>query len=184
MERSNVKEVLKYASEKGVIMGMYLTAMSACVLLSLSFPSLPGALVPLTLCCPVMLWMLLRPLARNNPGDAAVSSLWLAGIYIFIFATLICGLLSASYLLFLHPGFIGEYMAASIASVEASPMAPAFAEQLEIMRTAQERHLLPSPMEFTVTMMWATAFFGSVVSLLVALFMNLVYRRRVKITQT
>lgn len=176
--RSNVNEVLKYASEKGILMGLYLTAMSACILLSLRWPGLPSLLVPLTACCPVWLWLLLRPMARNNSEDAAVSSLWLAGIYIFIFATLICGLLTASYLLFLHPGFIGEYMASSIAAVEASPMAPAFAEQVEVMRQAMDRHLLPSPMEFTISMMWATAFFGSIVSLIVAFFMNMVYRRR------
>lgn len=179
MAKSTVKEILKFSSDSGVYMGLYLTAMSACILLSMKIPSLPLLLLPLMAGTPVILWLLLRPLARRDAGNMTLFPLWLAGIYIFIFGTLVCGLFSAAYLLFADPTFISTYVRSSVEAVEASPeLAAAMAPQLETMREALGRNIIPSPMQYTTMMMWTTAFFGSILSLLVAAAMTFTGRMR------
>lgn len=160
-------------------MGLYLTAMSACILLSMRLPLLPMLLIPLMAGTPVLLWFLLRPLARRDAGNVSLFPLWLAGIYIFIFGTLVCGLLSALYLLFADPTFISTYVRTSVEAVEASPaLAEAMAPQLEAMHEALSRNIIPSPMQYTTMMMWSTAFFGSILSLVVAAAMTFTGRLR------
>lgn len=178
MARSTVNQLIKFASEQGLYMGLYLTLMSACIVLSTSYPQLPMLLLPLSLFLPLVLWRLLKPTIAADADNAAISPLWLTGIYIFIFATLICGLLTAGYLNFFHPTFVIDYVQQAINTVENSPMAAAFADQLAVMNDAIARKAVPTFMEFVFSMMWSSAFFGSIISLIVALVMNFVYRKR------
>lgn len=178
MARSSVKQLIKFASEQGIYMGLYMTLMSACIVLSTQYQSLPTWLVPLTVLCPFVLWRLIKPAIKEDIENAAIAPLWLTGIYIFIFGTLICGIITAAYLNFFHPTFVADYLQQSIHTVETSPLASTFAEQLDVMRDALARGAVPTFMEFVFTMMWTSAFFGSMLSLLVATAMTLVYRRR------
>ena len=86
----DTKSVYKYAAEAGVPMGLYLTAMSACLLLSLRLPQLPVLMFPLLFGLPFFTAWLLRRIASDAPHYNKVSALWLAGIYTFIFGSLIC----------------------------------------------------------------------------------------------
>ena len=165
------KSIYKYASEAGVPFGLYLTLMSACLLLSLKIPSLPILIVPLAIGLPFILWILLRRICKEEPSYMKFASVWLAGIYTVIFGCLICFFLSALYIVFIEPSFVIKYILAAIEAVESTPMAAEYETTTYLMREAIEAHILPSGLEFLTSMAWFTCFTGSILSLFIALLM-------------
>lgn len=166
------KSIYKYASEAGVPAGLYLTLMSACLLLSVKIPSLPLLILPLGLGFPVVLWFLMKNIIKAEPGYNKFSSLWLGGIYTVIFGTMICMFLSALYIIGVEPGFVHLYVNNAIDAVESSGMAGEYEATIALMREAIDAHLLPSGMEFLTTMAWLTCFTGSILSLFLALILS------------
>lgn len=162
--------IYNLAAKFGVPVGIVLTMMSACFIFSGNYPFLSTIQLLLLLVIPAMLYIKMRRVAATYPHFRKMAALWVFGIYSIIFGTLICALATAAYLLFLDPGFIERYLRETIASIESTPLASTYAPQLEIMKEAIRRRLLPSPMEFVVSMSWATSFFGSMLSLPLAFF--------------
>ena len=165
------KSIYKFASEAGLPVGLYLTVMSACLLLSVKIPVLPLLILPLMLGFPIILWSMMRRIVKIEPSYNKFSSLWLGGIYSVIFGTLICMFLSALYIVIVEPGFVHMYVSNALEAVEASPFAGEYESSIEMMHRAMEAHVLPSGLEFLTTMAWFTCFAGSIISLVLALLM-------------
>ena len=166
------KSIYKYASETGLPAGLYLTAMSFCLLLSVKAPVMPILLLPLMIGFPVILWLLVRKIAREEPSYNKFSSLWLGGIYTVIFGSLISLFISALYVVAFEPNFVNLYISNALAAVESSPMSGEYSAQIELMREAMEAHILPSSLEFLTSMAWLTCFVGSLLSLIIAFVMS------------
>lgn len=166
------KSIYKYASEAGLPIGAYLTAMSACLLLSVKIPALPLFILPLCLGFPVVLWMILRQISRMEPSYNKFSSLWLGGIYSVIFGTIICMFVSALYIVFVEPNFVNLYVNNALTAVESSQMAGEYEASISLMKNAIEAHVLPTGLEFLTTIAWFTCFVGSVLSLVIAVIMS------------
>lgn len=166
------KSIYKYASEAGLPAGLYLTAMSACLLMSIKIPFLPMLILPLGLGFPFILWTLMRSISKAEPAYNKFSSMWLGGLYTVIFGTLICMFLSAIYIVFVEPGFVHLYITNALEAVESSPVAPEYETSITMMREALDAHILPSGLEFLTSMAWLTCFAGSILSLLIALIMT------------
>lgn len=162
------KSIYKYAAEAGVPIGMYLTLMSACLLMSLRVEILSMLVFPLMACFPLVLGMMMKRIATQEPAYMKVSALWLGGIYTVIFGTLICSLFSGIYLLFVDPGFVNSYINHAITTIESSPMAVEYQATTSLMREAMDAHILPTGMEFVSTMGWLTCFAGSILSLVLS----------------
>lgn len=171
------KSIYKYASEAGVPAGLYLTLMSACFLLSVRMPNLPVFILPLAIGFPFILWLLLRKICKAEPSYMKFSSIWLGGIYTVIFGTLICFFLSALYVVFMEPGFVGLYFNNALEVLEASPLADEYQSSITIMHEAIDAHILPSGMELLLTISWFTCFTGSLLSLFIALIMTKVGKK-------
>lgn len=174
------KSVYKYAAEAGVPVGVYLTAMSACLLLSLRVEALPLLIPLLALGFPFFLAHYMRRMARREPAYCKFSALWLCGIYTVIFGTLICSLFSGVYLTVIDPGFIRTYVAGALAEIEAMPSSGEYAATADVLRRALDGHLLPGGMQFVVSMGWLTCFGGSMLSLVLALILGGGRRREEK----
>lgn len=171
------KSVYKYAAEAGLPVGLYLSLMSACFLLSLEAPFLPTLLLPLAIGFPFLLAWHMRRMGRAEPSYMRVSALWLCGIYTVIFGTLICCLLSALYLVAVDPGFLGRYVSEALATIESGPAASQYADTAELIRKALDSKMVPTPTEFVSTMGWLTCFSGSVLSLVIAMILSATSRR-------
>ena len=163
------KSIYKYAAEAGLPVGLYLTLMSACMLMGLKISFLPMLLLPLAIGFPFLLWIIMRNIGRVEPSYMKFSSLWLGGIYSVIFGTIICLFLSALYVVNFEPGFFAAYVRQSIESIEATPMADDYAGTITLMKEALEAKILPSSLEFLTTMSWLTCFAGSILSFVLAL---------------
>jgi len=162
------KSVYKYAAEAGLPVGIYLTAMSACLLLSLRIESLPVLMLLLALGFPFLLAYYMRRMSLLEPAYSKISALWLCGIYSVIFGTLICSLLSGIYLTVIDPGFIHAYVENALMEIESSPVAGEYAATTEMMRRAIDGRMLPGGMQFVASMGWLTCFVGSMLSLVLA----------------
>lgn len=174
------KSVYKYAAEAGVPIGIYLTMMSACVVFSLYNEYLPLLLLPLIVGFPFFTGWLMARVGKAEPAYRNISSLWLSGIYMVIFGTLICTLVTALYLRYVDPGFIHAYWVNTIVTLEKGPMAAEYAETVRVMKEAIKARMLPSAMEFVSTIAWTTCFLGSVMSLVIACILCRLKFRRVK----
>lgn len=167
-----MKSIYKYSSEAGLPAGLYLTAMSACVFLSIKVPVLPMLFLLLLAGFPFFLSYLMMRLKREEPTYSKFSALWLFGIYTVIFGTLICSLFSGVYLTLINPSFLNDYVADALATIEASPMSGQYAETSDMMRRALDEHLLPGGMQYVVSMAWFTCFSGSMLSMILALILR------------
>lgn len=172
------KSIYRYAAEAGLPVGIYLTAMSACMLLGLHYSMLISLLLPLALLFPIILGFFIHQIAKKEPDYLKVSALWLGGIYTVIFGTIICMLFSACYIFFVEPGFVYEYVISAIESIESSPMKEEYAATTALMRDAINARILPSGIEFITTMGWTTCFFGSILSLVIAMIIVKIRKRK------
>lgn len=179
----NRKSIYKYAAELGIPVGLYLTAMSACMLLSMKFPFLPVLIVPLAIGFPVLLWAVMRKIGREEANYMKFSSLWLGGIYTVIFGTLICMLFSSLYIVFVEPSFVSHYVSHTISTIESSPMAADYKAATTLMKSALEARILPSGMEFLTSIAWFTCFSGSILSLIWALLIPKFSRKVSRVTE-
>ena len=166
------KSIYKYAAEAGIPTGLYLTLMSGCFLLSPKYDFLSMLIFPLMLVFPVVVWALMKRVATLQPLYSRFSPLWLFGIYSIIFGTLICALVSGVYLVFVDPGFMTHYVESAIANIQESPMAGQYAQTIDMMQDALDRHMLPSGLQFVATMGWFTCFSGAMLSLVMALIVS------------
>lgn len=148
--------------------GLWLCALAACFLFSLELPVISWCIFPLILGLPFCLAWLMRRMVMQEPVYASFSSLWLFGIYTMIFGSLICALFSAVVLIFFQPGFLTRYLVEAIRAAEASPDAGELAGHIEVLKNAVRSGMVPSPMNFVTSMMWASAFFGSIISMFLA----------------
>lgn len=174
------KSIYKYASEAGIPTGLYLSIMSACLLLSVKIPSLPILILPLGLGFPFLLWFLMKRIGTLEPSYYKFSSLWLGGIYTVIFGSLIAMFLSAIYVVTVEPSFVYLYVTNALDTIEATQMSGQYEASIRLMREAIDAHLLPSSLEFLSTMAWFTCFAGSILSLVIALLLS---KTRSKITR-
>jgi len=149
---------------------LFISGVNSELLRSLSMLSAVGI--------PVVLWILQRKMWDQCPLYRRVSSLWLMGIYTFIFGSLICTLLSNLYILAFAPNFVADYARESIRMMESSPDPALYAEQTKMLRRMLERRALPTPFGITTTMAWATCFSGSLLSLLWAFLIRATKRPR------
>lgn len=166
------KSVYKFAAEAGVPVGLYLTVISSCFLLSLRVPQLQNMVLPLITIFPFIIAFLMKKMAKACPAYSRFSPLWLFGIYSVIFGTLICMLFSLIYVVFVEPAFIVSFAGRMITELETSPTPEKYAVTVDMIRHAIDSHQLPSGVQFVTTMGWLTCFSGSILSLILALIIS------------
>ncbi len=168
MDQNTNKSPYKYGADLGLWMGLYLMLISACFLLSMRLTGLAMFAFPLMIGVPVVLYFMLRRIYKESPINRTLSALWMSGIMTFICGSLICGILTAGWLLIFQPNFFYEYVAGAIRLLQEGSGASQYATQIGLMQEMIDKKLLPTPMEFVVSMIWTTAFLGSLTSLVVA----------------
>ena len=162
------KSIYKYAAEAGVPVGVYLTLMAACFFFSMELPILSLLIFPLALGFPFYLGYFVRKIGKLQPSYMKFSSLWLGGIYTVIFGTLICMFFSSIYVVFFNQGFVNSYCVNIIETLESSPVASEYEASVEMLKRMIDLRLLPSAMDFVISLGWFTCFSGSILSLIIA----------------
>lgn len=178
MESAKSKSVYAYGAEYGLYMGLYLTAISLCFMLSLYSMELSVAVYPLLIAVPVLLWVMMRRLYAKNAIFRLNSALWMFGICVFFFGSLICGGITVAFMHFVEPQFFSKYATMSMEFLQNSPLASQYTQEIELLGQAVEKQELPSPIDFVISMMWTTVFFGSLTSMILSPLVRLMGWRR------
>ncbi len=162
------KNIMQAAMEAGAFMGVFFIIKFIFTVLSLYSP-LSGMLSSfMMLAIPLMLYYLMRRYYRDG-GISSFSQLWLLGILLFFFASLISGLAQYIYYVYINPDYIRmQFEMAGEAMKLIEEMNSLSASTLEPYKQVMAQGDIPAPMSFVMTQMWVNVFFGSVLSMVMA----------------
>lgn len=178
MNTTKPKSIYRYGAEYGLYMGLLLTVISLCFVFSLYRMEMSIAINPLLLIVPAVLWLMMVRFYIKEPLYRINSALWMFGICIFFFGSLICGGVTLAYLYFVEPTFFSKYFTMIADFMSNGPLASQYDSQVELLRQAVERNELPTSVDFVILMMWTTVFMGSVTSMIMAPLVRLVAKKR------
>lgn len=166
------KSIFKRGAEQGAMMGLYLSVLFLCMVISLKAPLLGVIAMVMILGVPFVTYYFLRRSYVSDMGMTKFSELWTQGIIIFACGSLIMAAVSLIYTKFIEPNFIFNCMNSAIEILYESDPSTA-----DMFQRILDQGKLPSAADFAMEYIWLGIFSGSIVSMLMAL---LVIARKVK----
>lgn len=166
--KSNTHSPYRRGADFGIYFGMYLTALFFSSAFSTNIPFLSLMSLLLMAGVPFLIYFMLRSSYRRDYCKTLFSSLWMEGIAIFFFGGLIASFISVIYMRWINPDFINTQVDTLIELYRSIDWDRGH-EMADIFQRAKEQHLLPSPIQITVDMLWLIVFSGSILSMLMAL---------------
>ncbi len=160
-------QVYREGAQKGVGMGLYLSALFLAMVWSEHSALLSVVGVVMALLVPFFAYRLMANVHKKYLRTTDFASLWMLGIAVFMGGALICALVSFVYLQYADPGFMYRQLETALKTYSEMPGFKD-SEVVGLMRKAYEGNLLPSPIEFSIEMLWLTTFSGSMLSILLA----------------
>ena len=178
MEKNNTqKGIVQFAMEAGAYMGLYFVVKFIFAVLSLNYPFCNVVSTIMLLFVPLVVFFMMRRFSNQNEGGSYFSQLWMMGILLFFFASLISGLAQYIYYVYINPEYIKsqlfnpEYiksqLSAAVTLLESLNMT-SDPSLLEAVKTGLEQGNIPSPMAVVIQQMWVNVFFGSLLSAVMA----------------
>lgn len=152
----------------GAYFGLYLTFMFFAFAFAPMVPMLSVVSLVLMAGVPVLIYIFLRRSYIDDYCKTVFSSLWMEGIAIFFCGSLISSLVAVAYMTWINPGYINGLVDTLIASYNAVDWDRG-KEFADILERARAQHLIPSPVQLAVDMIWLIVFSGSILSMLMAL---------------
>jgi len=159
--------VYRRGASDGALMGAVLCGIFASWALSMRVAVAALAFPLLCLTVPVLAFAMLRRGYRADAGTSSFSALWMHGICIFFFGTLLMSALAIVWLRWFEPQLTTESLLAaadtyaSLGTTEATRMAAD-------VRAIVESGLAPRPIDVGLALLWAGVFSGSVLSMIFA----------------
>ena len=164
---SNGKPIVTYAMEYGIYLGIFLTVKFAVTTQSARWAAL-NVLSPFLLAAlPCLVYGLRRRFRNRMQGQAGFSHLWLFGILLFFFGSLLSGVAEYVFYRFIDPLYLQQLIASvldtlgTLSRMQDSPF-------LEMMRQGLEKGGAPSAIEMVYQTILSNLFFGSLLSMLLA----------------
>lgn len=163
-------------ASQGLVIGALLSAMF--LLQASGTHWWPGILIGdvIMLAIPFVAYRMMRKGYMANHRADTFSAVWLHGIIIFLCGSLIMATVCYIYTRFVDTGFIAEQtreIAAAWGRID-NDNARTLASELE--RLGQS-HMLPTPIQFAISMLWTSSFFGSILSMILGIIIKLRFRR-------
>lgn len=174
------KSVYRRGADDGFIFGLYLSLMFVLQAISLEHNSLIASLTALILVLgvPVIIYIFLRRGYIADGRRSQFSAMWLHGICIFFFGSLLMALTAYIYLRVINPAFIShtfEILRAAYTEL-GTESALIIAKTIEEIQT---QHLYPTAVEIAVQIIWLAVFSGSLLSMFEALIIRAIGRPRI-----
>jgi hypothetical protein len=121
----------------------------------------------LLLSLPGLAYVYLRRCYVQEAGTSSFSSLWMLGILLFLYGSLICGVTTYICLQYLKPGFIYEQANFALHTYQSMPELKN-SEITKMLSMAIQQKMLPTPIQFVFNMIWVTTFIGSLISIFIS----------------
>jgi thiol:disulfide interchange protein len=143
-------------------------ALFVCVVYSLQLPLLGFFALALSIAVPFVVYRMIRRDYLRYPNMQFFSALWMHGISIFIFASMILAVAIYVFLRFIEPDFIINNLYTAIGVYRSLGVAEA-TDVANSLQLIIDKHMVPSASTFAVSSIWTVVFSGSMLSLLLAL---------------
>lgn len=168
--------IYRRGADDGLWFGIYLSVLF--VLLAGSIYSMLEAIVSIIMimAVPVIIWFYLRRGYRLDNCRSPFSALWLHGICIFFFGSLLMSLTSYLYLRFYNPAYMNDLIETG-KQFYGSIDSPESAQIVNILQNMQDMHMLPTAGESALRIIWTGVFTGSILSMLVSAIVRVTTRR-------
>ena len=162
------QSIYSHGADDGFWIGIYLSVMCVAMFYSVHSALSGIATLGMALAVPFIIFFLLRRSYRADNCRTQFSGLWLHGICIFFFASLLMALTAYIYLRFIEPSYINNVV--SFAKEFYSTVdTPDAREMVTVLQRAQDTHSLPAAGSFAVSIIWAGVFSGSVLSMILSM---------------
>lgn len=161
------KSLFKRGADDGFWMGLFLSVLFVAMAYSV-YSALVGVLaLAMLIAVPFLIFFFLRRSYRYDNCRTQFSGLWLHGICIFFFGSLLMALTSYIYLRFADPTYLNSLvnMAKEVYQSVDSPEAQQMAA---VLQKAQDSHLIPTPGQLAMEIIWLGVFSGSLLSMIVS----------------
>lgn len=157
MEQVSLRPLFDESARQGALMGVVLSAVSVCMLLSVRAGTLAVVCMVLCMAVPVVLLITLRSVASVNTAYCRFAPLWMSGILQFLCGGLICCVATLVTLKIMGAGFLGEYIVT------------VFEQATGKTGLSLDGVAVPSDFDYANSLFWFAASTGSVLSLVYAL---------------
>ncbi len=169
------KSVYRLGAEDGLLLAPLLIAVCLCMGASIYHPMLILPTLVFMIAVPTVIYITqLRTFVRR-PGTSTLSALWLQGICMFFFGSLIMGVVAYASMRWIWPGFINDQVNAAIEIYGSFPD-PDVQTLVKGIERARDTRSLPTPIDITLELMYLVVFTGSMLSLLSALIVRAIGR--------
>ncbi|MDE6315749.1 MAG: DUF4199 domain-containing protein [Muribaculaceae bacterium] len=158
-------------AEDGVLFGVYLGALSVCMLAGLRVSVLEVLFLILAVGVPFYCFRRQRRSYVSAGGSLAVAPLWMQGIVMFFCGSIIMALVTMIYLQWVDPDYLAYLKAMVTESVALDP--GAFAASGIKPADIDNLFAIITSAKFAVEMLWLSIFTGSILSLLTAVIVPL-----------
>ena len=162
------KSLLQHSMEGGVWLGLYLIVRFAFMVMGLYYSVANLIALALFAGTPFVLYRIMMVYHRNNSYISFFSLLWMMGIMLFFFTSLISSLAQYIYYVYINPDYIRVQFQSAVELMESLDLMAKDPSLLDAMKAGLEKGNVPSPMSVVVERMWVNLFFGSLLSAAIA----------------
>ena len=168
MEQEPKKSIYKCAAEWGLPFGLYLSCMGVASIYADYFAPLSIIFILMIMATPLVVYYFQRRRFIEDDGFTEYAGLWMLGILLFIFGSVIASFIIYLVLQYFRPDFKYEQARMVIEAYSKIPQA-SDSEVLRVLQRMVDEKLLPTPIEAVFNAFWFITFFGSLVSAITAL---------------
>ena len=171
-----VPSVYRLGAENGLYLGVMLGIMFVCGACGITSPMAGLVSLAMLVAVPVVAFRMLDRSYKLYPQHRFFSASWMQGIAAFFFASLLLAVVMCVFIRFLQPGFVNNTVGLAIEAYRAMNV-PEATHLADTLQTMVDKHMLPSPISMSVSMIWSVTFFGSMLSLVLAALVGTVNRK-------
>lgn len=162
------KSIVQFAMEWGVYMGLYFVVKFVFEVWSMDSFFCNTVSLLMLLCIPIVVYRAMRKYDVMNGLKCYFAQLWMMGIMLFFFTSLISSLAQYIYYVYINPEYIKVQFQSAVALMESLNLMSKDPSLLEALKEGVEKGNVPSPMSVVVERMWVNMFFGSLLSAAIA----------------
>lgn len=162
-----LKSPYRQGAEDGFLFGAYLAVLMFCSIFALHLPLLGLVADVMMLGVPFVVYKFMRRYFRAEKGRPTVSALWMLGIIMFCCGSVLAFALVLIYLQWVDPSYIDTSVNNSITVLRAAG-SPDMLSLADDMETVMKQGNPLTPVSMCFTLIWASIFTGSLLSLIVA----------------
>lgn len=162
------KSIVQFAMEWGVYMGLYFVVKFVFEVCSMNSFFCNAVSLLMLLCIPVVVYYAMRKYDVTSGLKTYFAQLWMMGIMLFFFTSLISSLAQYIYYVYINPDYIRVQFQSAVALMESLDLMAKDPSLLDAMKEGLEKGNVPSPMSVVVERMWVNLFFGSLLSAAIA----------------